>query len=84
MNFGVDRYKRPQKLSLQEEKSRQKQRAKYLQSQVNELWRTLPDSKEKNQPKAMRFPAEPQENLLYFIEKNDSASYFCHSFYLVK
>ena len=70
MNFGVDRYKRPQKLSLQEEKSRQKQRAKYLQSQVNELWRTLPDSKEKNQPKAMRFPAEPQENLLYFIEKN--------------
>ncbi|MCP4862756.1 MAG: SpoVR family protein, partial [Alteromonas sp.] len=48
----------------------QKQRAKYLQSQVNELWRTLPDSKEKNQPKAMRFPAEPQENLLYFIEKN--------------
>ncbi|MEC9260054.1 MAG: SpoVR family protein [Pseudomonadota bacterium] len=70
MNLGVDRYKRPQKLSLQEEKSRQKQRAKYLQSQVNELWRTLPDSKEKNQPKAMRFPAEPQENLLYFIEKN--------------
>ena len=70
MNFGVDRYKRPQKLSLQEEKSRQKQRAKYLQSQVNELWRTLPDSKENNQPKAMRFPAEPQENLLYFIEKN--------------
>ena len=70
MNFGVDRYKRPQKLSLQEEKSRQKQRAKYLQSQVNELWRTLPDSKEKDQPKAMRFPAEPQENLLYFIEKN--------------
>ena len=70
MNFGVDRYKRPQKLSLQEEKSRQKQRAKYLQSQVNELWRTLPDNKEKNQPKAMRFPAEPQENLLYFIEKN--------------
>ncbi|WP_296049745.1 SpoVR family protein [uncultured Alteromonas sp.] len=70
MNFGVDRYKRPQKLSLQEEKSRQKQRAKYLQSQVNELWRTLPDSKEKNQPQAARFPADPQENLLYFIEKN--------------
>ncbi|GGF72284.1 SpoVR family protein [Alteromonas lipolytica] len=70
MNFGVDRYKRPQKLSLQEEKSRQKQRAKYLQSQVNELWRTLPDSKEKDQPTAARFPAEPQENLLYFIEKN--------------
>ncbi|MDC8831634.1 SpoVR family protein [Alteromonas gilva] len=70
MNFGVDRYKRPQKLSLQEEKSRQKQRAKYLQSQVNELWRTLPNHKQDKQPQAARFPAEPQENLLYFIEKN--------------
>ena len=56
MNFGVDRYKRPQKLSLQEEKSRQKQRAKYLQSQVNELWRTLPDSKEKKSAEGYAFP----------------------------
>lgn len=70
MNFGVDRYKRPQKISLQQEKSRQKQREKYLQSQVNELWRTLPDVKEASKPKLARFPAEPQENLLYFIEKN--------------
>ncbi|TPV61828.1 SpoVR family protein [Aestuariibacter sp. GS-14] len=70
MNFGVDRYKRPQKLSLQEEKSRQKQRAKYLQSQVNELWRTLPEVKHESSQEAPRFPAEPQENLLYFIEKN--------------
>ncbi len=70
MNYGVDRYKRPQKISLQEEQNRQKQREKYLQSQVNELWRTLPDSKAHRQPQRMRFPAEPQENLLYFIEKN--------------
>ncbi|WP_373318475.1 SpoVR family protein [Alteromonas salexigens] len=70
MNYGVDRYKRPQKLSLQEEKSRQKQREKYLQSQVNELWRTLPNAKEADKPMQRRFPAEPQENLLYFIEKN--------------
>ncbi|RDV25162.1 SpoVR family protein [Alteromonas aestuariivivens] len=70
MNYGVDRYKRPQKISLQEEKSRQKQREKYLQSQVNELWRTLPESRESLKPKNRRFPSEPQENLLYFIEKN--------------
>lgn len=31
MNYGVDRYKRPQK-SLQEEKARQKSREEYLQS----------------------------------------------------
>ena len=44
MNYGVDRYKRPQKISMQEEQARQEQREKYLQSQVNELWRTLPDA----------------------------------------
>ncbi|MBD3585228.1 SpoVR family protein [Salinimonas sp. HHU 13199] len=70
MNYGVDRYKRPQKISLQEERNRQKQREKYLQSQVNELWRTLPDNKATATPQAVRFPEEPQENLLYFIEKN--------------
>ncbi|WP_218311718.1 SpoVR family protein [Alteromonas antoniana] len=70
MNYGVDRYKRPQKVSLQEEKARQKQREKYLQSQVNELWRTLPEAKASGKPQRQRFPAEPQENLLYFIEKN--------------
>jgi len=40
-----------------------------LQSQVNDLWRTIPDAKLKEAPKEMRFPEEPQENILYFIEK---------------
>ena len=40
MNHGVDRYKRPQKISLEEERKRQKERESYLQSQVNMLWRT--------------------------------------------
>ena len=70
MNYGVDRYKRPQKISMQEEQARQEQREKYLQSQVNELWRTLPDANASEKPKQKRFPSEPQENLLYFIEKN--------------
>ena len=70
MNYGVDRYKRPQKISLQEERNRQQERESYLQSQVNELWRTLPDSRQHKQKTSHRFPKEPQENLLYFIEKN--------------
>lgn len=70
MNHGVDRYKRPQKLSLTEELKRQKERETYLQSQVNELWRTLPKSGEKQAKKTKNFPSEPQENILYFIEKN--------------
>jgi len=71
MNYGVDRYKRPQKLSLEKERVRQREREAYLQSQVNELWRTLPTRKASavEQPDE-RYPSEPQENLLYFAEKN--------------
>ncbi|QLE85406.1 SpoVR family protein [Shewanella sp. Scap07] len=71
MNYGVDRYKRPSEISFKEEKVRQKQREEYLQSQVNDLWRTVPLSQtaapEELQP---TFPTEPQENVLYFIEKH--------------
>ena len=71
MNYGVDRYQRSQKLSLAEEEMRRKERESYLQQQVNDLWRTLPRSAEKQVEKtSQRFPADPQENLLYFIEKN--------------
>ncbi|OGT48250.1 MAG: SpoVR family protein [Gammaproteobacteria bacterium RIFCSPHIGHO2_12_FULL_41_15] len=71
MNYGVDRYKHPQKLSIHEEKIRQQNREIYIQSQVNELWRTIPEkSAEKNAEKKKIFPQEPQENILYFIEKN--------------
>jgi spore cortex formation protein SpoVR/YcgB (stage V sporulation) len=70
-NFGVDRYKRPPSISLQKEQSRQKEREAYLQSQINELWRTIPSKGRKSKTsKERHFPAEPQENILYFIEKN--------------
>lgn len=70
-NFGVDRYKRPAKLSMQEEKSRQKERKAFLQSQINELWRTIPSNEaDSEQEREQRFPPEPEENILYFIEKN--------------
>ncbi len=71
MNYGVDRYKRPYPLSPVEESERQAEREEYLQKQVNDLWRTIPLSdKEDDLAEAMRFPNEPQENLLYFFEKN--------------
>ncbi|MBR0565865.1 SpoVR family protein [Azoarcus sp. L1K30] len=71
MNLGVDRYKRPPKLSMAKEKLRQDEREEYLQTQVNDLWRTLPshDLRKDSAPER-RFPEEPEENLLYFIEKN--------------
>jgi stage V sporulation protein R len=72
MNHGVDRYRRPSKLSLTQELARSKEREAYAQQQVNDMWRTLPRKAEKaaSEKEARRFPEEPQENLLYFIEKN--------------
>jgi spore cortex formation protein SpoVR/YcgB (stage V sporulation) len=71
MNVGVDRYKRPPKLSLAKEQLRQRDREEYLQSQINELWRTLPiQEAPSGQVDERRFPLEPEENLLYFIEKH--------------
>jgi stage V sporulation protein R len=71
MNHGVDRYMRAQKRSLAQEETQRKEREAYLQQQVNDLWRTLPKGVGKEEaPKHRRFPPEPQENLLYFIEKN--------------
>lgn len=71
MNYGVDRYKRPSPISPAQERERQQEREEYLQKQVNDLWRTIPIDEDnaalREQP---RFPSEPQENLLYFVEKN--------------
>ena len=71
-NHGVDRYRRPSRKSLAQELAERKDREAHAQRQVNDLWRTLPRRIEKEgaTPEAKRFPEEPQENLLYFIEKN--------------
>ena len=70
MNLGVDRFRRPRPISPDEERKRQRDREDYLQEQVNDLWRTVPKKEQKVEEKWPRFPEEPQENLLYFIEKN--------------
>ena len=71
-NHGVDRYRRPTRKTLAQELAERKDREAYAQHQVNDLWRTLPKRAEKagGPAEARRFPDEPQENLLYFIEKN--------------
>ncbi|MCK0153369.1 SpoVR family protein [Alcanivorax sp. S6407] len=72
MNYGVDRYKRPSPISIVEERKRQREREDILQKQVSELWRTFPELQPaiKTREAPSTFPAEPQENLLYFLEKN--------------
>ena len=71
MDYGLDLYKRPSRLSAARELERQVEREKHQQLQVNELWRTLPLKDDAAQPtQEERFPTEPQENLLYFVEKH--------------
>lgn len=72
-HYGVDRYKRPSPISAEEEQRRQAERSEYLQQQVNRLWSTIPVSKDEQGDDAAnraRYPEEPQENILYFIEKH--------------
>jgi stage V sporulation protein R len=71
MNHGVDRYKRPSPLTMAEEQRRQEEREAYLQAQLNDIWRTLPLHEAGVEARQEgRWPEEPQENILYFIEKN--------------
>ncbi len=70
-NYGVDKYTRPEQLSAIKEEKLRKDREDYIQSQLNEVWKTVPktvdDKEDEDEP---RFPSEPHENILYFIEKN--------------
>ena len=71
MNHGVDRYRRPYPISMEQEQKRQRERERQLQQQINDLWRTIPlKESDPDSGDDDRFPAEPQENLLYFIEKH--------------
>ena len=70
MNNGVDRYKRPIPVRPEEEKRLLREREEYIQRNINDLWRTLPEVDTEDASAEPGFPAEPQENLLYFIEKN--------------
>lgn len=72
MSHGVNRYIRPPAPTKAQEKLRQKDREIALQNQVNHLWATIPQANEEGEMEKdeHKFPAEPEENLLYFIEKN--------------
>lgn len=70
-NHGVHKYKRSSAKSLREEEKRQAERAENARQLFNDLWRTVPQ-KSYTSPRAEQraiFPLEPEENLLYFIEK---------------
>jgi stage V sporulation protein R len=66
--YGVDRYKKPARLSASRERERLAERLRFAQHHYNPDVAYLYESGESRQePAAEAF--EPQENLLYFIEK---------------
>jgi stage V sporulation protein R len=70
MAHGVDRYRRPTSLTLKAETARLKEREAHRERQFNDLWRTLPASAPATSANSAKsFPGEPQENILYFVEK---------------
>lgn len=70
MMYGVDRYKRPEPLSPAQERARRAEREAYYQQTLNDLWRRTVPEEEKAEEKKKRFPSEPDENLMRFIEVN--------------
>ena len=78
MDQGVFRYRRPPKLSVAEQKTRERLRHEHEESMVNDLWRTLPQGSDQQSDSESEKEAEeqrkllklPEENLLYFLQKN--------------
>ena len=78
MDHGVFRYRRSQRDTPRRAEARKRARLKYEAQTYNDLWRTLPTPKGGIEPdEAERELAErkkklnlPEENLLYFLEKN--------------
>ena len=73
MSHGVDRYRHPKPLSVVDERNRQRERSDYAWTQYDELLsRTVPTRREPQGGARSEagYPTEPQENLLYFVEKH--------------
>jgi len=78
MDQGVFRYRRPPRLSSEKERERARERLEYEEQSYNDLWRTLParaedgssDTIEHEVSERKRKLNLPEENLLYFLEKN--------------
>ncbi len=69
-DYGVSRYRHPRPLSADDERRRLREREAHAWSQYDEIWRTVPPRAAADAPTPTPgFSAEPQENLLYFVEK---------------
>lgn len=75
MNHGVHKYPRKRTYDLREEQQREKERAAYFEQTYNDLWRTVPKPAatyhgSRDMAERKRKLRLPEENILYFLEKN--------------
>jgi stage V sporulation protein R len=78
MDQGVFRSKRPAKVNSLEQERRRGERRSHEEQTFSDLWRTVPAGKSAREPSAAEAELKerkarlhlPEENLLYFIEKN--------------
>jgi len=79
MNHGVHRYARRPKLNLEEERKREEERRRFFEENYDDIWRTaeLPGrnapkdvaEQEKDRAEMRKKLGLPEENMLYFLEK---------------
>jgi spore cortex formation protein SpoVR/YcgB (stage V sporulation) len=78
MDQGVFRYRRAPRISSEKERERARERLEYEEQTYSDLWRTLPRQKADETAGLSEQEARdrktalnlPEENLLYFLEKN--------------
>jgi stage V sporulation protein R len=79
MSHGVHRYARRPKLNLEEERQRAEDRRRFFEENYDDIWRTAempgheapqdPQGLEKERAEVRRKLGLPEENILYFLEK---------------
>lgn len=67
--LGVDKYHRARKLNAKREAERQKERLAEWERGQNALWYVM-DPSHRIRPEAPKLLEQPEENLLYFLEKH--------------
>jgi stage V sporulation protein R len=80
MDQSVNRYARRPRLNFADEQKRESERRRHAQETFNDLWRTVPTVESMKQMKgeeltkvrqdSIKRMGLPEENLLYFLEKN--------------
>lgn len=68
MNYGINPYRKPRKLSFEKERTRLAEQDKYDVAHISELFDSLIKAK-KTKAEVVKFPKQPEENILWFCEK---------------